>query len=545
MLGIVFNLPPVVDRYLGSYSVPEIASHALLFLGWVPVFGVLIWGFTQVWIDYKQGKYFNHIHWILLSISVPAGSINTPKGMENFFNNLAGSKSAITWKESHLEGKFQAYFSLEMVGSEGGVQYYIRCPDKYRDLVEAALYAQYPEAQVLEVEDYVDRIPSKYPNDTHKVVGSEMILQKPQFYPLRTYLSFEHMGEKDFRFKDPMLNTIELMGKMGKGEHLWLQIIIMQPDEQDWAKEGEKYVDKLLGKEEKKPTPGVIAQVGGAFASLPGEALRQMTGVEIGGGAHDEHATDDFRVFKMTPKERAIADAITEKIGKIGWYSKIRVMYVGPKDHFRKPLMASAIKGIFHPFAHLGMNKLGLHNPATPKDDYFWMTWQMYYKMTRLVGRYKIRAPGAGAPMFILNSEELATLFHFPASDARTPVLTNQGARRAEAPMSLPFAPEEAPDMMDVSDGGPGHAPHIHKEEVDTHSLAVPTPHMPEVSRHEPLDMGDVLSRQPHVSRLTAHVSPDALPPQPGRPAPLPPGMDLTVKPFTDDDDAPPNLPVL
>lgn len=212
MLGIVLNLPPAVEQYLAVTSFYEMMSHALLVFGWIPIFGVLIWGFTQVWVDYKQGQYLNHIDWVLLNISVPQGSINTPKGMENFFNNIAGSKSAITWKEAHLLGKFQAFFSFEIVGSEGDVKFYIRAPEKYRDLVEAALYAQYPEAQIVEVEDYVDKVPDKYPNDTHKVFGSEMKLAKPSYYPIRTYPSFEHLGEKDMRFKDPLLNVIEIMG---------------------------------------------------------------------------------------------------------------------------------------------------------------------------------------------------------------------------------------------------------------------------------------------------------------------------------------------
>ena len=513
MLGIVLNLPPFVDTYLASYTVPEVASHVLLFFGWIPIFGVIIWGFTQVWIDFKQGQYFHHLHWTLLNVSVPAGAINTPKGMENFFNNLAGTKSAITWKESHLQGKFQTYFAFEIVGCEGDVQFYIRTQEKYVDMVEAALYAQYPEAHIHIVDDYVHKIPDKYPNDTHKLFGSEFVLAKPQFYPIRTYESFEHQGEKDFRFKDPMLNTIELMGKMGKGEYLWLQFLIMQPDEQDWAKEGEKYLDKMMGKEEKHAPPGILMQAGSALASLPGAALRQATGIGIGGDAHDEHKSDDFRMFKMTPKERELSDAIAEKIGKIGWYSKIRIIYIGPKDHFRKPMMASAIKGVFHPFAHLGMNKLGMHNAATPKDDYFWMEWQYTYKMTRLAARYKARS-FAGATPYILNSEELATLFHFPAFDARTPILTNIGARRGEAPTTLPFAPTDAPNMM--IHGGDGHAdnaPGHHKEEaIDTHALSVPTPHMT---------------------------------PQPGMPAPLPPGLDLAPTAIDDTDDAPPNLPVL
>lgn len=532
MLGIVLNLPPSVEYYLATNTWAEIFSQALLFLGWIPIFGVLIWGFTQVWIDYKQGQYFAHLHWVLLQISVPPGSINTPKGMENFFNNLAGSKSALTWKETRLQGKFQAYFSLEIVSDEGDVRFYIRCQDKHRDMVEAAMYAQYPEAQISLAEDYVDVLPDKYPNDTHKVFGSEFIVSKPDYYPLRTYMEFEHMGEKDNRFKDPFLNIIELMGKMGKDEHFWIQIIIMQPDEQEWAKEGEKYLLKLMGKEEKHASGGLMTDALGGAAGMAGEFMKQATGLEIGGAAHgEEKKKDDFAMFRKTSTERYVEEAIANKISKIGWYTKLRVVYAGPMDNFRKPLMASAMKGMLHPYGHLNMQKLGMHTKATPKDDYFWMEWTYYEKMYKLVKRYKNRLLGQGASPFILNSEELATLFHFPAADARTPVLAASASRRAEAPLSLPFAQEGESDIIDWKDKDKAHTSKHDAHHGEEGTLAVPTPHAHKADVHAPT---------PAAPSHTAEFMP-----QPGRPAPLPPGLDLRPEPLSDDDDAPSNLPVL
>lgn len=526
MLAVVLHLPPFLTDYFATTSFVEMAAHALLAVGWIPIFGIMIWGFTELWVDHKQGQWDAHTHWVLLRIQIPAGAINTPKGMENFFNNIAGSKSAITWKEAHLLGKFQAYFSFEIVSLEGEVRYYIRTPDKYQDLVEAALYAQYPEAQISEEEDYVGIIPDDYPNDKSKVFGSEMKLAKPAYYPIRTYLSFEHQGEKDARFKDPLLNLIEFMGKMGKGESFFLQIVIMQPDEQAWAKEGEKYLMKLMGKEEKH-TPGMGAQIFGSLASLPSEALRQATGMELGGGGEHAPTADDFRMFKMTPSEREVADAIAMKISKLGWHTKIRIFYLGPNDHFRKPLMAAAIKGTFHPFAHLGMNKFSMHDPATPKDDYFWLIWQINARMKRLVSRYKNRSLSAGTAPFILNSEELASLFHFPASDARTPILAASGARRAEAPFALPLAPEDAPNFVNWKDKAPevevAHAPQVPVE------FAVPTPHA---------------SREAAEQPITARHPAPQFTPQPGKPAPLPPGLTVESADVAGDDAVPPNLPV-
>lgn len=559
MLGIVLNLPPGIEHYLATTPWPEMASQALLFLGWIPIFGVLIWGFTQVWIDYKQGQYFEHLHWVLLQVSVPQGSINTPKGMENFFNNLAGAKSALTWKETRLMGKFQAYFSFEIVSTEGNVRFYIRCQDKHRDMVEASLYAQYPEAQISEAEDYVGALPDKYPNDTHKVFGGELSFAKPDYYPLRTYIDFEHTGEKDQRFKDPILNTIELMGKMGKNEHLWMQFIIMPPEEQDWAKDGEKYLNKMMGKEEKHK-PGMTEQVVGSLAGFGSEFVKQTTGLEIGGGGHHDEKSDDFRMFKMTPTERTLADGIAQKISKIGWMTKIRVLYAGPSDAFRKPLMASSIKGIFHPYGHLNMNKLGLHAKSVPKDDYFWMEWQMYGKMYKLVKRYKHRLLGQGATPNMLNSEELATLFHFPAADARTPVLATSMSRRGEAPLALPVAGADEADMVDWEKTTQAKKGHDELVE-EPGALTVPMPHVAPgratVKEARPELSSGIDSPRHEDAIKAATISMESKPlereyfggqgefPQPGRPAPLPPGMDLRPEPLSDDDDAPTNLPVL
>ncbi len=515
MLGIVLNLPPFLAHYVATTSPITMASQALLVVGWIPIFGVLIWGFIEVWVDHKQGQYNAHIDWVLLNISVPAGAINTPKGMENFFNNLAGSKSAITWKEAKLLGKFQAYFSLEIVGCEGDVKFYIRTPKKYQDLVEAALYAQYPEAHIVEAPDYVDKVHDHYPNDHMNVFGSEMKLSKPSYYPLRTYVSFEHMGEKDMRFKDPLHNIIEVLGKMRKEEYFWIQIVIMQPDEQEWAKEGEKYLDKMMGKEEKHKET-VIGTAMKNAAWLPNQILAQSVGLDLMGGGHHDEKKDDFRMFRMTPTERLVSDAIAEKISKIGWLTKIRVLYAASHKQYRKPLIAAMIKGMFHPYAHLNMNKLGMHDHATPKDDYFWLNWEIHHRMHNLVSRYKGRQLGAGAAPFYLNSEELASLFHFPAADARTPILATSGARRGEAPLELPFADEGAADIHDWQGSQKAKTAHAHEETAPAAELVVPTPHVV----HEFM-------------------------PQPGKPAPLPPGLSLAEEPITDDDDAPANLPVL
>lgn len=490
MIGIAIHLPNIVVHYLKVTPFPLMMTQALLLVGWVPILGVIIWGLTHIWLDYKQGIYSKSLKWVLLEVNVPQDAINTPKGMENFFMNLSGVKSGITWREIWLLGKEQASFSFEIVSNEGKIQFLIRTIDKYRDLVEAALYAQYPEAQFTEVPDYVMQIPKEYPNNEYDVFGGELALSNKPYFPIRTFEDFEHQGEKDFRFKDPLLPIIEMMGKMREKEHYWIQFIIRPPEDQHWTKDGIAYLNKMMGKEEKHK-PGFMDSLSENALWLPKGIASQLVGFGGAAGEHKEEKKDDFRMFRMTPQERLMLDAVAEKISKVGWKTKIRFLYAGPKTAFRKGLMASSMKGMWAVFTNQNLNGLSLHGPAVPKDDYFWQAWQMPKKQKNLVSRYQRRSGGEGGSWQMLNTVELATLFHFPAADARTPVLSTTGARRAEAPSALQVAMHDEPQLQNWKLQNADAKEEERVQSLPIAPLSVPTPVSPteHTLPHEPDDV--------------------------------------------------------
>ncbi len=478
MIGIAIHLPTVVVHYLKVTPLPLMMTQALLLIGWIPILGVIIWGLTHIWQDYKQGLYAKTLKWQILSVNVPQDAINTPKGMENFFVNLSGVKSGITWREKWLVGKEQASFSFEIVSNEGKIQFIIRTIDKYRDLVEAALYAQYPEAQITEIQDYAMAIPREYPNNEYDVFGGELALSNKAFFPIRTFEDFEHQGEKDFRFKDPLLPIIEMMGKMREKEHYWIQFIIRPPDDQSWTKEGIAYLNKMMGKEEKH-APGFMDAITESALWLPKGVAAQLIGFGAPADGHKEEKKDDFRMFRMTPQEKVMLDSVADKISKVGWKTKIRFLYAGPKTDFRKGLMASSMKGMWAVFTNQNLNSLSLHGPAIPKDDYFWQKWKMPEKQRNLVERYQGRKGGAGGSWQMLNTTELATLFHFPAADARTPVLSTTGARRAEAPNTLEFAIHNEPQLQNWKLQNADAKEEERVQSLPIAPLRVPTPMSP------------------------------------------------------------------
>jgi len=49
-----------------------------------------------------------------------------------------------------------SFASLEIASLEGVIHFYIRIETKLRERVEAAIYSQYPNVEIIEAEDYVN-----------------------------------------------------------------------------------------------------------------------------------------------------------------------------------------------------------------------------------------------------------------------------------------------------------------------------------------------------------------------------------------------------
>jgi hypothetical protein len=100
------------------------------------------------------------------------------------------------------------------------------------------------------------------------------------------------------------------------------------------------------------------------------------------------------------------------------------------------------VKSIFNAYGHVHLNSFKMYAPSIPRDDYSWQ--KMFYTQAQetLAKAMKTRSFGHGANPMVLNTEELATLWHFPAIQIRAPLIKKIESKRAEPPVSLPFGPE-------------------------------------------------------------------------------------------------------
>jgi hypothetical protein len=192
--------------------------------GWIVFLWFFGWVAREMFLNWRQHLYAHHRQWILLAIDVPKATEQTVKAVENMFAHMAGIHNPPHFLEKWWDGYTQDTITCEIVSIEGHIQFLIRTVRKMRDLVEASVYAQYPDAEITEVADYTLNVPMQYPDEHYDLFGMEMypVPGRSDVYPIKTYMDFEHQltGE----FKDPLAVLLEAFARLGPGEQAWYQI---------------------------------------------------------------------------------------------------------------------------------------------------------------------------------------------------------------------------------------------------------------------------------------------------------------------------------
>ena len=398
-----------------------------------------------LWIWWRKELFGNQQRSILLEIKMPEDAPRPFKAMEDVFVGMWQMHDPANPREAWLEGKFQLSFSLEIISTEGNIHFYIRIPEGAQKLVESAIYSHYPAAELEVVEDYTKFIPQDIPNKEWDVWGTNYVLERPSPYPIKTYSKFFEptATDKEEMRIDPMALLVEGLSRIGKGENLWIQFVLTpilhsNPDESKIVEEGKEIVGEIV----KRPPPpkhkGLIDDVkivGGHVA----------TGVREDGAVEEGPKEIIPPEMRLTPGERDIVSAIEEKISKYSFGAHCRFMYVAKRENYFGPAKALAMTW----FTQFGTTTYNNFKPLKPTltKVYTVLTWFMdkrrtFVRKRRLFRNYTLRLPpyfpNPGGT-FVLNVEELATIFHFPGR-ITTPssAVVRVGSKKGEAPPELP-----------------------------------------------------------------------------------------------------------
>lgn len=426
----------------------------LVYFGWIPIAWVVLYGAKELWIDYIQGKWVAKQKFILLAIDIQRGNEQSIKAVENLFTYFGGGHKSISLIEKYWDGMFQLGFSFEIVSIEGYTQFLIHTPEVFRNFVETAVYSQYPDAEITEVDDYTEGIPTKYPDDEYDIWGGEFIYSDNEAYPIKTYKEFEDASaaRPEHQFKDPMASLMDLCSSLGTGEQLWYQLIAI-PTDFKWTKELNKEVSKILN-EKVQADKGPFAKLLAEIKTWIDEFTTQTLNWSMGTFAEAEQVDDSLKMMNLKPQEKKKVEAIQNKISKIAFQAKSRMIYVAKKENMNKPKVVNGFVGYIKQFTDLDLNGLkpDMEKTATVAA-YFFKDSRINHKKIKVMAAYKKRSDFLGRLTKIFNIEELATLWHFPIeSVVKAPLIQKASGRKSEPPMSLPFSEGAVDEVTSYSE---------------------------------------------------------------------------------------------
>jgi len=421
---------------LGQLPMYQIVWHFLVNGGWALFAAVFIYGAWLNFIFWRQQIYGAKQSFIFLAIDIPKNNLQTPKAVENIFNALSGAHSPADWHEKVFLGEYQLGFSCEIVSIDGFIQFVIRTPKQFRNMVEAAIYSQYPEAEVTEVGDYAAEFNVNFPSDEYNLWGTDMVLTRDDFYPIRTYVEFQE--ELDKEFKDPMASILEVMNSIGPGEQIWMQLIVV-PADIPWTTAGMKEVNKTLGIEEKVKMRAIDYVI-----EAPLKALSFVGDQFFGSVPVDEKKKDKLNMMFLPPHEKTRVEAILAKIEKTCFKCKLRFLYIGKREVFKKGLGVAGMMGAIRQYSSYALNGF---KPGKNKTQAKIMLKQirLAVKQNKILADYRGRNGDTCNGKYLLNTAELATLFHFPYIEVKAPLIKKIESRRSFAPIGLPVVDSKGP----------------------------------------------------------------------------------------------------
>lgn len=314
--------------------------------------------------------------------------------------------------KTHVYG--QKYFSFEIVAVDGFVKYYAVVPAVLTETVKQAILTSYPTARLeeTEVENIFSRdgmddsggTEDQY-NAENFVAGGELVMKKEVEYPI---LTFQEMKW------DAQLALLNAFSKVRIGEGLGLQVMF-RPLDSGWSKNAETKIKNI--KSGKKG-------FGSKGSNLPTRVLYLLTDlIRAPFEVPDEHKKDkDEQNPELSQRKQEEIQAIDAKAKFPAFECLIRIV-AHSKSKARSEGLVGGVVAAFSQF-------------DSPYSNGF--KYDLSKKVDQLVTDYIFRFFPVSNKKIVLNTQELATIFHLP-SQASIPSsgVERQMTKQVDGPASL------------------------------------------------------------------------------------------------------------
>ncbi|HVI69051.1 MAG TPA: type IV secretion system DNA-binding domain-containing protein [Magnetospirillaceae bacterium] len=352
---------------------------------WLPIAAVL--GYLAM-RNNRRAKVVGETEHVLLVLEIPRTNDKKELAAEQMFASLHGILR--NKRELALQGGLQEHISFEIAAIDKRIRFYVWLPKNLQNFVEGQIYAQYPTVQIHTAdEDYSAR------NLNNTVTyTAELGLVDNEVLPIKTFQSFE---------VDPLAAMTATLAKLeDPDEEMWIQFLV-RPVSDEWHRKSSRYVARVKSGMIRSGSHGA-----GYYAFRTLEALWKPP-------------EDSAKAPEVSERDKGRISEIEKKSIKLGYQVKVRIAYLG-HDQQTARLRMQGIVGSFKQYNSTNLNGFQIKAPTYSTDG---------------VAQYRARFFIDRG--YILNIEELASVFHLPHTNVETPNIVWANSKTAEPPAKLPI----------------------------------------------------------------------------------------------------------
>ncbi len=311
--------------------------------------------------------------------------------METIYANLSG-----------LNLKKNDYFTFEIVADqENLITFYVTCPAYLQKFVKDQIQAQFPEAQLEEIDDYNTFI------SQGAVSGAALFLEKNSIFPIKTYIKIG---------KDPINGLISTFSKF-KGQEKGVIQILAKPAPDKWSKMTKEIITKI--KQGKTINQALDEVSGNKFFKF----FKDFFGAAKSESKMEKNlAASEKESYGSTPLEQELIKDLEDEASKACFEVSVRVV-VSNKD---EKLAQRDLDDLISSFSQYNIFEYGnKFKSVIPKNQ------------DRLLRNFIFRNFSSDK-ISILNTEELTSIFHIPLPTLEAPNIRWLLAKRVAPPIALP-----------------------------------------------------------------------------------------------------------
>ncbi|MBQ3470622.1 TraM recognition domain-containing protein [Candidatus Saccharibacteria bacterium] len=356
-----------------------------LIFGCILFLAIVIFTVSRVSRLRKAKKYERGLKMTPLLIHLPPTTDDIEAGGRDKrdVTNEAVSKAQVMYSilSSVIEKGFkiklygQNHFSFEIIAKDGFIRYYAIVPADLKETVKQSIQSAYPTARVEERRE--ENIFEGGGNE-NAVVGAELSLRKEPYLPIATY--------EDTK-RDAQMAMLNALSNVDKNEGASVQILF-RPAQKNWFDKAKTYIENT---QKGIKTKTIGASLGDIFSDI----IRAPFEVP---GMH-EKTTETTTISSIKQEELT---AITNKMRFPAFETLIRLIASSES----KPRSEAILSGLAASFSQFDSPELNGFKINTLKDP------------KKLAIDYTFRVFPVRTTSNILNSVELASIFHLPEQNA-------------------------------------------------------------------------------------------------------------------------------